>query len=100
MAPDLLERQAELDTLTAALERAARGHGSTALVLGEAGIGKTSLLQAFVVGAPKRTRVLAGGGGVGRTARPVGVWRAPPRAWPGPLARALATGAEPDRVLV
>ena len=47
VAPHLLERQVELDALEAAVEQAAAGHGSAALVLGEAGIGKSSLVQSL-----------------------------------------------------
>jgi predicted ATPase len=43
----LLERQAQLRDLHAALEGARQGRGSTVLVSGEAGIGKTWLLRAF-----------------------------------------------------
>ena len=43
--PSLLERQAELEMLGTAVERAGTGRGSAVLVLGEAGIGKTSLVQ-------------------------------------------------------
>ena len=38
MAPRLLEREAPLGELIAALEAAEAGHGATALVMGEAGI--------------------------------------------------------------
>ena len=99
MAPDLLERQAELRALGAAVERAAAGHGSTALVLGEAGIGKTSLIQAFLAATRQRTRVLAGGCEDLLTPRALGPLRDATRASSGPLARALAGGAEPDLVL-
>jgi len=50
----LLERQVQLQLLEAAVGRAAAGRGSTVLVLGEAGIGKTSLLRAFLAGAAPR----------------------------------------------
>jgi DNA-binding CsgD family transcriptional regulator/tetratricopeptide (TPR) repeat protein len=42
----LLEREAELRALNAIVESAERGRGAVALVRGEAGIGKTSLLRA------------------------------------------------------
>lgn len=45
-AAALLEREAELAALTAALADAKAGRGSAVLVEGEAGIGKTSLLRA------------------------------------------------------
>jgi DNA-binding CsgD family transcriptional regulator len=41
----LLEREANLECLTSALERARSGEGSVVLVEGEAGIGKTALLE-------------------------------------------------------
>lgn len=52
----LLERERELDTLQRLASRADSGMGGMALVLGEAGIGKSSLLQAFA--APLRNRFL------------------------------------------
>ena len=51
----LLERDDLLATLAACLETATRGHGQVVLVGGEAGIGKTSLLQGFAArAAPAR----------------------------------------------
>src|SRR2546426_12347694 len=44
--PALLEREAPLEALTMGLREAATGDGRIALVYGEAGIGKTSLLVA------------------------------------------------------
>ena len=58
--PSLLERQAELQMLGTAVERAGAGRGSAVLVLGEAGIGKTSLVHAFLAAASGRARVLVG----------------------------------------
>ena len=57
---DLLERQVELQLLEAAVGRAEGGSGTTVLVLGEAGIGKTSLLRAFLGELDGRVRVLTG----------------------------------------
>jgi DNA-binding SARP family transcriptional activator/tetratricopeptide (TPR) repeat protein len=45
--PDLVERDTELDHLRAAWGAAATGHPSLQLVVGEAGIGKTSLAEAL-----------------------------------------------------
>ena len=56
----LLERQAQLRELQAALERARQGRGTTVLVSGEAGIGKTWLLQAFADRVADTARVLLG----------------------------------------
>src|SRR4051812_28611649 len=44
----MVGRQAEAATVAALLEGAALGHGSVLLVTGEAGIGKSRLLQAAV----------------------------------------------------
>ncbi|MBV8347117.1 MAG: ATP-binding protein [Mycolicibacterium sp.] len=41
----ILEREAELDYLTDALNGANQGNGSLILIIGEAGIGKSSLLR-------------------------------------------------------
>lgn len=43
----LLEREAQLESLAELTRQAADGRGSTVVVCGEAGIGKTSLLQAY-----------------------------------------------------
>ena len=52
----LLERERELETLQRLASRVSSGAGGMALVLGEAGIGKSSLLQTFA--APLRDRFL------------------------------------------
>lgn len=56
----LLERESELDELAAALDGAEAGQGSVALIFGEPGIGKTSLVRTFVRQASGRARVLQG----------------------------------------
>src|SRR4029077_12681120 len=58
MPAALLERQAELDLLGASCTRATAGHGATALVVGEAGIGKTSLVKGFLATLPTGSRAL------------------------------------------
>lgn len=45
----LVEREEELQTLLKAIETARAGHGQIALISGEAGIGKSTLLSAFRV---------------------------------------------------
>jgi predicted ATPase len=45
----LLERSAPLDALREALDAARSGSGRLVLVGGEAGVGKTSLVRAFLV---------------------------------------------------
>jgi DNA-binding CsgD family transcriptional regulator/tetratricopeptide (TPR) repeat protein len=97
--PHLLERQAELQTLGAAVERADAGRGSAVLVLGEAGIGKTSLVQAFLSTAHGRARVLAGTCEDLLTSRALGPLRDAARsAAGGPLAAALSPRADPELV--
>src|SRR3712207_1135279 len=55
----LLERDAPLGALEGALSEASAGIGSTALVTGEPGIGKTSLVREFAARAAGRARVLS-----------------------------------------
>jgi predicted ATPase len=54
-----LEREPVLATLAAAVRDANAGRGSVVLLTGEAGIGKTSVVRAFLAAAG-RTRVLVG----------------------------------------
>ena len=70
-AVELLERDGLLAALNAAAEAAARGEGGTVLVSGEAGIGKTSLLERFAAGIG-RGRVLWGACEALATPRPLG----------------------------
>ena len=50
---DLLEREAQREVVQVALEQARQGHGSTVLVSGEAGVGKTAFVTDFT--APYRS---------------------------------------------
>ncbi|MGH8910169.1 MAG: ATP-binding protein [Egibacteraceae bacterium] len=54
LCPVLVGRDEELSTLTAALDRAAKGRGGTVMLLGEAGIGKSRLAREAAAAA--RTR--------------------------------------------
>jgi len=67
----LLERDDLLAALNSALEAAARGAGATALVSGEAGVGKTTLLEHFARDAGPG-RVLWGGCEALSTPHPLG----------------------------
>ena len=97
--PNLLERQAELQMLGTAVKRAGMGRGSVVLVLGEAGIGKTSIVHAFLSAVAGRARVLAGACEDLLTPRALGPLRDAARsAADGPLAAALSPRADPDLV--
>src|ERR1700747_854776 len=95
--PSLLERQAELQMLGTAVERASTGRGSAVLVLGEAGIGKTSLVHAFLAAAAGQARARAGACEALLPPRARGPLRDAARsAAGGPLAAALSPSADPD----
>ncbi len=71
MTMDLLERDEYLSALDEALRQAASGHGRIALISGEAGIGKTALVERFA-DAPADLRVLWGACEALFTPRPLG----------------------------
>jgi predicted ATPase len=52
----VLERDAELSALAGAVRAAAHGTGSVVLVMGEAGIGKSSLVEALRAYLPAEGR--------------------------------------------
>lgn len=95
---DVLEREAQLGTLASLVDRARSGHGSTVLVAGEAGIGKTTLVRAFLGGVPGGVRVLAAACEDLLTPRTLGPLRDAVRGRSGPLADAFAADAEPAEV--
>lgn len=68
----LLEREALLETLAASFGAARRGSGRLALVSGEAGAGKTSLVRRFCEELPRGTTVLSGACDPLITPRPLG----------------------------
>ncbi|WP_427924782.1 helix-turn-helix transcriptional regulator [Streptomyces sp. cg40] len=71
----ILEREPELVRLAAAAREAADGAGSVALVFGEAGIGKSSLVRAMPERLPQHTRILLGQCDDLATRRPLGPFR-------------------------
>jgi ATP/maltotriose-dependent transcriptional regulator MalT len=70
--PVLIERDEPLESLLSAARRAAAGHGSTVIVGGEAGIGKTSVLGEFAQRLGGKYRMLWGGCEALFTPRPLG----------------------------
>src|SRR5262249_46276664 len=60
MATRLLERDQELATLAALLQACGSGQGRVALISGEAGIGKTALVDHVLARAPHGVRSLWG----------------------------------------
>ena len=58
---ELLERTQQLDTLCAAFHELRNGAGRVGLLGGEAGIGKTALVEHFVHMCCESARVLRGG---------------------------------------
>ncbi|MGW3156393.1 ATP-binding protein [Streptomyces sp. NPDC001089] len=69
---DLLEREAVLQDLTGHLQAAVSGPGRFALVRGEAGIGKTTVVHRLAQLADPRVRVLVGACDPLATPRPLG----------------------------
>ena len=88
----LLEREAALADLDVALAAARRGRGRVALVSGGAGMGKTSVVRAFLAGLDAGVAVREGACDDLLTPRPLGpVYDLSRQAGPA-LARALAAG--------
>jgi ATP/maltotriose-dependent transcriptional regulator MalT len=98
MAEALLERDAQLEVLVGAVAQAAEGNGSTALVAGEAGIGKTSLVRALIERLGDEARVLTAACDDLVASRTLGPLHDAAIGSTGPLAAALADEAPVDRV--
>ncbi len=69
---ELLERKTYLDDLRGFLTQATRGYGCMLFLGGEAGVGKSSLVQAFARSVDGRARVLTGACDPLSTPRPLG----------------------------
>jgi predicted ATPase len=74
MSPLLLERAEVLADLSAHLDEVLRGQGRLVLLRGEAGVGKTSVLQRFAELVDGRVGVLRGWCDPLSTPRPLGPW--------------------------
>ncbi|MEU5366119.1 AAA family ATPase [Streptomyces sp. NPDC005925] len=96
VSPVFVGRAAELDTLRDALARAEGGEPQALLIGGEAGVGKTRLVEEFTAAAARRGAVVAVGGcvGAGADGLPFAPFstalRALLRALPGQVAAAAA----------
>jgi predicted ATPase len=93
----LLEREQCLTDLATWLDTAARASGCIALVAGEAGIGKTALLQEFAQ-RQNDVRVLWGACDALFTPRPLAPLHDIARQTRGPLATALGFGGRPELI--
>ena len=99
MGPRILEREAELAELAEAAAAAGRGSGSVVLVLGEAGIGKSSLVELLRAQLPAEGRMLVGYCDDLATPRPLGPFRDLAGSVGMELGRALADVGDRDRLL-
>lgn len=96
-ADSLLERDVQMSALLAAVSDAAGGGGAV-LVTGEAGIGKTSVLRAFLATVGDSVPVLCGSCDDLSTPRTLGALRDAAAGTGGPLERALASDGDGERV--
>ncbi len=98
MAEVLLERDAQLGILVGAVAEGGKGRGSTALIAGEAGIGKTSLVRALAGRVDAEARVLMAACDDLVASRTLGPLHDAAAGGDGPLAAALATESPGDGV--
>ena len=85
----LVERERVLETLGTALAEAAKGSGRLLLVAGEAGAGKTAVVEAFCGARGADAKVLWGGCEALSAPRPLGPFLEMADDWRGELAAAL-----------
>jgi len=94
----LLERSAPLEVLRSVRERMAAGHGGTVLIEGEAGIGKTTLLQEFAQRHAGEFKVAWGWCEALFTPRPLGPLHDMGRSMGPAIAALLEQSAPPERL--
>jgi DNA-binding CsgD family transcriptional regulator/tetratricopeptide (TPR) repeat protein len=94
----LLERDDALATLAQARDAAARGEGRVAVVTGEPGIGKTTLVSRFLADAGERSRVLLGTCDDLSIPRPLAPLRDLAGSVSDPLTDALERGDDPAQI--
>jgi DNA-binding CsgD family transcriptional regulator len=99
MGPPMLERDAELSVLADAVQSAAAGRGSVVLVFGEAGIGKSSLVEAVRARLPAEGRMFVGYCDDLATPRTLGPFRDLVGSVGAELSRAVTDGHDRDRLL-
>jgi DNA-binding CsgD family transcriptional regulator/tetratricopeptide (TPR) repeat protein len=95
----MLEREAELSVLAESVRAAADGNGSVVLVFGEAGIGKSSLVDALRARLPAEGRMLVGYCDDLATPRTLGPFRDLVGSVGTELSRAVTEGGDRDRLL-
>jgi predicted ATPase len=95
----ILERDAEFSVLADAVRAAASGDGSAVLVFGEAGIGKSSLVEAVRAQLPAEGRFLVGYCDDLATPRTLGPFRDLVGSVGAEFSRAVTDGSDRDRVL-
>ena len=98
MRRGILERDTELSVLANAVRAAAGRRGSVALVMGEAGIGKSSLVEALRSHLPAEGRMLVGYCDDLATPRTLGPFRDLVGSVGTELSRAVTDGSDRDRV--
>ncbi len=99
MKRGIVERDPELSALAGAVATAARGQGSVVLISGEAGIGKSSLVEAVRARLPAEGRMLIGYCDDLATPRTLGPFRDLVGSVGTELSQAVTDGSDRDRLL-